>query len=133
MNRSRIDTFIPLVALALAATGTIARNGTTIDLAATANSPTDSLTFLGFAKNGTAQFSLEESTNDSTWTAVAAAEVVTCAAAGLATDGGAPVCLGYLGNKRYVRLIHAAPSATAITSGIAMIGDLNRSVAVTGL
>lgn len=129
MNRSTIDRIIPLMALAMAATGTAARNGATIDLSLT-ESPTDSLTFKCMSNGGTAQFSIEHSDNGSSWSPAPADFVVADAALGLAPLSGAPVLLGYVGNKQFVRVVHAAPSATAFTSAVAVLGLIARSNAV---
>jgi len=98
---------------------TSSANGATIDLTAL-NGGCDGVAFAIHAvviTDGTHTFSLADSPDSSTWTAVAAPFVQTGSVTvfNSSTTNGTVIKLGYLGVQRYVRLV--ATVATATTGG----------------
>jgi hypothetical protein len=109
-------------------------HSTKVDLLAVGNGATSCLFVVnvGAVTDGTYTFSLEDSPDDSTYTAVAAPYVqigATTAVATSATTAGTQLKLGYLGNtngsSRYVKLVctvTGSPSTGAYLSANALLG-----------
>jgi hypothetical protein len=95
---------------------TTSANGVTIDLTAF-NGGVDGITFAAHAvaiTDGTHTFSLADSPDSSTWTAVAAPFVQAPASPvfNSSTTAGTVIKLGYLGIQRYVRLVSTVTGAS---------------------
>jgi hypothetical protein len=112
-----------LASVAVAAT----TNCTAIDMAASATLPgSESLICIGnfgVCTDGKYQLSLEESDDNSTFAAVAAADVQGSAAVVNAAADGVVQILGYIGDKRYVRAVitETSAGATGVIASVSML------------
>lgn len=128
---NRVSVVAALTPRAAIATNTTT-NGTAVDLTSV-NNGSNGLVFLveaGTITDGTYVFSIQDSPDNSTWTAVPAPYVQAPASLTWtsATTSGTTLKIGYLGNtggaNRYVRLIVVSTSVTSggFISAVALLG-----------
>jgi hypothetical protein len=116
------------ITIAARTNGTV--NGTGVDM----TDPTggvDSFTsamfivYTGTITDGTHTFTCQESDDNSTFTAVAAAELQGTSPVVTATDDDQVYAIGYMGSKRYLRLsvVSSGTTTGGIFGGLVLLGD----------
>lgn len=124
--RDQLREIAPSFALAPSAK-TASTNGSGID-----RQLGEALTFVlavGTVTDGTHTFKLQESSDNVTFTDVAAADQLgafTTVTTGGGNGGSAVQAVGYIGSQRYVRIVQTITGATtgAVTSAVAFLGYL---------
>jgi hypothetical protein len=105
--KNDVDSVISLTPAART-NGTV--NGTGVDLANYDGAIVE--VFAGVLTDGTQTVTVEESDDNSTYTAVAAADLIGTLAAFVTTDDGVIRRVGYIGRKRYIRTVDVTSGAT---------------------
>lgn len=113
--------YVPVV---IASSGTT--NGPSVDLQSLNAQSLDIQAFSGARTDGTYTFDLYESDDNSTFTAVADADLIGDPAANVISTANALVRFGYIGSKRYIRLSVVAATVTsgALVGALLQQGDL---------
>jgi hypothetical protein len=122
--RRDIDKQISVVStIAPAAAATATTTGTTVDLAGYRSAAV--VLHCGVFTDGTFTPTVEESDDDSAWSTVAAGELSGSFAAVTSANDVAVYEVGYLGSKRYVRLLmtETVASAGALFSAVVVRGN----------
>jgi hypothetical protein len=110
-SRSINDLVAPAISLAPAAR-TASANGTGVDLHG--HEAAEVLIVAGVITDGSHAVTIEESDDDSTYTAVAAADRIGTLPTLTSSSGGSAVHkLAYLGGKRYLRVVITASGTTS--------------------
>lgn len=113
MQRDLYHSLSPAISLAPAAR-TASANGTGVDLTGFLSAMVEIVT--GTITDGTHTFAVEESDDNSAFTAVADANLLGTEPAIVAADDNVVKRIGYLGSKQYLRV--SVTVATATTGGI---------------
>lgn len=103
----------PSLAIAVRTNGTV--NGTTVDLHENRDASRSALVVVhtGTMTDGTVAISLQESDDNSAWSNVAAADLQGSAISIANTDDDKIFELGYVGSKRYLRVVAVTSGATS--------------------
>lgn len=116
-NLSRGVTLQPLIR------PTATYNGTGVDIANYAD--VQVIVITGAITNGTHAYSLEHSTDNSTWAAVSASDMVGTLANG---SDSTTQAVGYLGSRRYLRVVQTVTSgATGANTCALVVGRVRKS------
>jgi hypothetical protein len=123
--RDQLREIAPSLALAPAARSGATNNGLGID-----RQLGEALTFIlaiGVVTDGTHTFKLQESSDNATFTDVAASDQLGVFTSATSGGGGTAVqAVAYIGSLRYVRIVQLIASGTtgAVTSAVAFLGYL---------
>lgn len=123
-NRALHENISSVVGIAPAANRTATTTGGTVDLAGYRSAAV--LVQFGVVTDGTWTPSLEESDNDSDWSAVAAADIAGTFTATTSSNDDTVQEVSYLGTNRYIRVVvteTVASSTGALFNAVVVRGD----------